>query len=369
MESDRHGRRRRPPAGEGVDQRLRPLRPQAAWFVTYLVVMALKWLIFTELWHRPLRDGVSAWDAQHYLAIAEHGYPEHLRQPYSILAFFPGTPLVVHALHLLTGSYVLAGFIESSVMGAVACCFAVALVARRYGQAAGARAAVVLAVAPGAFLLGMAYAEPLAIAMCLGALVFLERRRFVLAGGLGFVAGLSSPFAMPLVLAATYLAWSRREIGAALVACAAPLGFLAFQLYALVRTGRFPVWFAAERTFGQGFLLANTIDRFTRSSGVGIPATVALSLLLAAAAFAAMVKVRAPATWWLFAIAVVGVGLFSAGSWVNPRILLDAFPLELAVGVAVRGPAFRLLVVLSFVAMMAALGAYVVFWPNIVAQP
>jgi len=341
----------------------------ARWFVPYIAILCGKWLIFTRLWDRPLSYGVSAWDAQHYLAIAEHGYPGSVQQPYSLLAFFPGTPLLVRALHLLTGGYITAGFLESSFMGALACLFAFELVSRRYGHDSGVRAAIVLAVAPGAFLYGMAYAEPLAIAMCLGTFLCLECRRYALGGVLGFVAGLSSPFTMPLVLVAAYVAWRRRTVGAAAVACAPPAGFLAFQLYGFVRTGRFPVWFAAERTFGQGFALANTIDRFTQSSGVGIPITVGASLVLAVGAFYAMGKVRAPLAWWLFAVPVVGVGLFSAGSWMNPRILLNAFPLELAAGVAAKGVAFRMLVALSFLAMMLALGAYVVFWPNSVAQP
>jgi hypothetical protein len=346
-----------------------PPAVHARWLGVYAAALGAKWVIFTQVWNQSLATGVDAWDGQHYLDIARAGYPGYVAHSYSLLAFFPGTPLLIRALQPITGSYVVAGFVESCVAGALVCLFGFQLVSARYGPDAALRAAVLLAVAPGGFLYGMGYAEPAAVALSLATLVCLDRRRYRLGVASAVAAGLCSPFSMPLVAAAAWVALRRRSAPAAAVAAGAPAGFLAFQLYAWARTGRFPVWFAAQRSFGQGFQVANTVERFTQSSAIGIPVTVGVCLVLVAVAIACLARIAAPATWWLVALPVVGVGLFSGGSWLDPRLLLDAFPLELAVGVAARGATFKVLAVASFVAMVAALAAYVVFWPDIVAQP
>jgi hypothetical protein len=66
---------------------------------------------------------------------------------------------------------------------------------------------------------------------------------------------------------------------------------------------------------------------------------------------------------------VVAFSLFGRGAWLNPRYLLNAFPLTLATAIKLRGRAFTLAVVLSLIAMQLALVAYLVLWPDQIAQP
>ena len=73
--------------------------------------------------------------------------------------------------------------------------------------------------------------------------------------------------------------------------------------------------------------------------------------------------------WWLIAVPPLLIGLFSTGLWLNPRLLLNAFPLTMAAGVRVRRRAFMVLWLLSLAAMQLALVAYLVKWGNIVGQP
>lgn len=73
--------------------------------------------------------------------------------------------------------------------------------------------------------------------------------------------------------------------------------------------------------------------------------------------------------WWLYSVPVICFGLFSKGSWINPRILLNAFPLTLTVATRVCKGWFAGLLVASLAAMELALVAYLVLWSNVVAQP
>ena len=63
------------------------------------------------------------WDWDRYLTIAEYGYTSGKGPAYDsdIVAFFPGYPLVLRAVHLVVRNWVASGLLISLVAGAVAC--------------------------------------------------------------------------------------------------------------------------------------------------------------------------------------------------------------------------------------------------------
>jgi hypothetical protein len=151
------------------------------------------------------------WDWDRYLTIAEYGYTSGKGPAYDsdIVAFFPGYPLVLRAVHLVVRDWVASGLLISLVAGAVACVALARLTefewrARRaHGDEHGkgdesaggdsGRAAVtavlLLVCAPAAVFLAAGYTESLFLALGIPAWLAARRRRWVLAGVLTALAG------------------------------------------------------------------------------------------------------------------------------------------------------------------------------------
>jgi hypothetical protein len=334
----------------------------------YAFVVTASWLVCGLVW-QPVLQAATAWDAHHYLAIAVDGYPTAITTTFSNLAFFPGMPLAIRLIQTLGFGWPLSGFIVSIVSGAILCVCSGLLVSRYYGDSAGVRAAALLAVSPAAFLFGIAYADPLAIACVAGALLALDSRQWVLAGAIGAIATATSPLALSVILVGLWVAI--RQGGRAWIAVATmPLGVALFIAYLWAHTGSPTIWLQAQKHgWGQGFDLLNTWQRLHASTAIGIPITVASCLFLGGLGIYAMKRAHVPVAWWLVTIPVLLAGLFDQGSWLNPRFLLNAFPLSLAVAVNVRGRWFMVLLIFSLIALQFALVAYIVLWFNITAQP
>lgn len=333
----------------------------------YAGVMAISWLIFSRRFE-PVATATAAWDGQHFLAIAEHGYPSSLARGYSNLAFLPGMPVAIRLVHKVGLSYADSGFTVSLLAGAVfvACC--AILVARRYGDAAGVRTAALLAVSPGAFLFGLSYSDPLGLCFVAGALLAIDSQRWTSAGILGALATATSPICMPVVLVGF---WAARCAGRrAWPAVLMPAGFCLFLVYLWIHASSPATWFLAQdRGWGQGVNVLNVWDRLSESAGIGIPVTVSICLLLAAVGSYAMTQAVVPVAWWIYTAPILAFSIFGRGAWLNPRYLLNAFPLTLAAAVKLRGRSFIVVAMCSLCAMQLAIVAYLVLWPNQVAQP
>ena len=124
------------------------------------------------------------WDATLFVKVARFGYggyPEHYSDP-GLVAFFPGEPLLLRAVHVVVPSWVAAGLLISLVAGAVACVALARLAALDDGAQASDRAVVYLVLSPFAVFLAAGYSEALFLAFALSAWVCARRRRWVLAG-------------------------------------------------------------------------------------------------------------------------------------------------------------------------------------------
>jgi len=138
-----------------------------------------------NLWQR--------WDWDRYLTIAEYGYTSGKGPAYDsdIVAFFPGYPMVLRAVHLVVRDWVVSGLLISLVAGAVACIALARLTEfewrARFGGGENSSRAVVTAVlvlvcTPAAVFLAAGYTESLFLALGIPAWLAARRRQWVIAG-------------------------------------------------------------------------------------------------------------------------------------------------------------------------------------------
>ncbi|GAA0613361.1 hypothetical protein GCM10009547_14070 [Sporichthya brevicatena] len=146
----------------------------------------------------------SAWDAPHYLRLAEVGYrPEGSGGDDPLfIVFFPGYPAAVAVVHVVVRDLVLAG-LTVSFAAAVAACYLLHRVTFDYaGRAAADRAVLLLLASPTAFFLFAPYTESLFLVGALGAAHALRSGRWPLAAAAGALAtgtrvvGVAVPAAM-----------------------------------------------------------------------------------------------------------------------------------------------------------------------------
>jgi hypothetical protein len=194
-----------PEAGPWWRPRRADLLALAVWAGSRVVMLAISlgalasqhgtsWL---GLWQR--------WDWDRYLTIAQYGYTSGKGPAYDsdIVAFFPGYPLVLRAVHFVVRNWVVSGLLISLVAGAVACIALSRLAAFEWrarrpqgddrdasdGSGRAALIAVLLLVcAPAAIFLAAGYTESLFLALAIPAWLAARRRHWVLAGVLTALA-------------------------------------------------------------------------------------------------------------------------------------------------------------------------------------
>ena len=244
-------RDRGPRSRRGASEASRILAAYAATRVLLLAglaatVFANRWAVggAAPTWSDTL-DGtwgaLTAWDARWMTDIAENGYfgigdvdgePGHWRS----LAFFPLVPYLIRAVSFVTflpGNA--AGMVLSLVAG-VFVAFGAAALARRMGMDSRERviASVLATTAPMAVVMLMPYTEAVFLTLAAWGLVAIIDRRWVAAGALILVAGLARTTALGLfiVLALAVLAHDRRNPRAWAAAAVAPLGWVAYLVWA-----------------------------------------------------------------------------------------------------------------------------------------
>ncbi|MYT04853.1 MULTISPECIES: mannosyltransferase family protein [Streptomyces] len=146
------------------------------------------------------------WDALWYTRVAELGYGYEVRLPngdvHSNLAFFPLLPWLERLLHATTPlSYADAGFVVALLASLTAAWGVFAVTDHVYGRRAGVCAVLVWAVLPVGIVQSMAYSESLFTALAAWSLYAVLTGRWVTAGLLASLAGLTRPVGLAVVAA------------------------------------------------------------------------------------------------------------------------------------------------------------------------
>jgi hypothetical protein len=319
-------------------------------------------------------DTVFRWDASWYLSVADHGYPHHIPTgvtgdaAQSSVAFFPGYPLTIRGLASVSGLSMRQSAVAVSFLAGAAAALAVWLLVRHLvdGEVAD-RATALFCFFPGAYVLSMAYAEGLMVALAAGCLLALVSGRWLVAGTLAALATATRPSAVALVAACAWEAarglrarkW--RPLAAALLA---PAGGLAFFGFLWARTGDPGAWLTVQQNgwkqridFGR-----TTVDEAWQA--VRDPTDInilvgALSIVFVVVAGYLLLRSGLPAVLSVYTAVLMFMAFASEFNDSRPRLILTAFPLIVALAWRTRGATFSAVLGSSAVlmAVLAVLSA------------
>ncbi|MEU0135429.1 hypothetical protein ABZ172_15595 [Streptomyces sp. NPDC006296] len=328
------------------------------------------------------------WDSVWYQRIAEHGYGYTVTLPdggvHSDLAFFPLLPALERGLATVTPLTLQgAGLTVAWLAGLLAAGGIFAVGAHLYGPRTGIVLAALWGAYPTAFVQSMAYTETLFTALAAWSLYAVLRDRWIAAGALCVLAGLTRPSAAALIAALALTAgtvlvraWRaghrrgllRRNARMLLGVSLAPLGWLGYVVFVAVREGHPFAYFDVQAHWG------NSIDggRALAAFVTGLPFPAALGLCAALGLLGGLVllcvRQRQPLPVLVYGIAVVVVSLIGSGYFGSrPRLMMPAFPLLLPPAVALTGlrTTFRTGAVVAALALgSAAYGAWTLLGPG-----
>ncbi|MEU4876141.1 mannosyltransferase family protein [Streptomyces sp. NPDC021608] len=364
------------------------------------------------------------WDSLWYSRVAERGYGYEIRLPngdvHADLAFFPLLPWLERLLHAVAPlSYADAGFVVALVASFAAAWGIFAVADHVYGRRAGVCAVLVWAVLPVGIVQSMAYSESLFTALAAWSLYAVLTGRWVTAGVLASLSGLTRPVGLAVVAAVwaagaasllreravtpeVSIAGTRSTAPAsgahtpvhalrpsadtpagreaialrpgfaprALALLLAPLGAAGYVLWVGHRTGRGPLGYLDVQAgwrngFDGGYAFARFVaDKFTSFpaalAGLGLVVGVALLLWL----YAVCVRQGQPLPLLVYGGVVLALALCASSYFGSkPRLLLPAFPLLLPPAVALsRLRTGRAALVVGCVATASAV--YGAWWLN-----
>ena len=390
-----------------------PLRRAAPALLGYAAVRTLG-LVVLAVWSAA--RGKSAytlltarWDALWYTRVADLGYGYEVRLPngdvHSNLAFFPLLPWLERALHAVSPlSYADGGFVVSLLASLAAAWGIFAVAEHVYGRRAGVCAVLLWAVLPVGIVQSMAYSESLFTALAAWSLYAVLTGRWLTAGTLALLAGLTRPVGLAVVAAvwvAGIVSFASSSTASTAVTpsastaapsfvrdrsaapapgargwrCAlgmliAPLGAAGYVLWVGHRTGKGPLGYLDVQAgwrngFDGGAAFARFVgEKFTSFpsalAGVGLIVGVGLVLWL----YVVGVRQRQPLPLLVYTGVVTALALCASSYFGSkPRLLMPAFPLLLPLALALaRARTSRSAWVVGGVAVASAV--YGAFWLN-----
>ena len=351
-----------------------------AWIVARVLVAAA--LVTAHLSVRSVRphnptalqrvhDGLLGWDAGWYLSIADHGYLAAGRQS---LRFFPLFPLLGRWLGHLPGlgtgdALVLVANAASLLAMAALLVLVEHDLLRRLPLDPGlARRSVwLLALAPSAYSLVLAYADALLLLCAVVVFLGIRTDRWWWAAAAGAAAGASRPVGVLLVVPVAVELWSRRSTlsgsgarvagGAALAAPVVGAG--AYLAWVDHRFGTPWLPFTVQQESGHRGQLAVPFDAMWHDGlaalhGHHLGSALHIPWILVCAALVVVAWRRLPRSYALFAAAVLVVSLTSTNLDSFERYALGAFPLVIAASTCTSRRPVEVVVLVASGAAMAA---------------
>jgi hypothetical protein len=336
------------------------------------------------------------WDALWYTRVAELGYGYEVRlangDVHSNLAFFPLLPWLERLVAAVSPlSYADGGFLVSLVASLAAAWGIFAVADHVYGRRAGVCAVLLWAVLPVGIVQSMAYSESLFTALAAWSLYAVLTGRWVTAGTLALLAGLTRPVGVAVV-AAVWVAGiaafarerragpsaqergdtdgpgprARRALGMLL----APLGTAGYVLWVGHHTGKGPLGYLdVQAGWRNGFDGGYAFARFVAEKFTSFPSALAGAGLIVGVAsvvwlYVVGVRQRQPLPLLVYTGVVTALALCASSYFGSkPRLLMPAFPLLLPLALALARPHLRRsALVLGPVAVASAV--YGAFWLN-----
>ncbi|HEY8216829.1 MAG TPA: mannosyltransferase family protein [Acidimicrobiia bacterium] len=316
--------------------------------VVVIVALAMARFLEDELARRSrpaqLAQGLFAWDAAWYRAIAEHGYGFNVQET---VRFFPLVPLLSR---VLGWAFLDHPDVALVVIANVAALIFAALLHRltevETGDAqAAARAAWFGVLLPPAVALVLGYAESTAMALGVGVFLAIRSRRWVVAAVLGLLAGACRPVGVLLVVPLIVEAWTgwravaTRERVERVLAVVAPLvGMALYLLYVGIEFGDAfkPFSIQNRSTLRGGFedpfsRLARAFDDMIGGDRFGSGFHVLWALVFLA--LLVVVIRRLPRSYALYCTVTLVLGLSASNLDSFERYGLSTFPFVMALAI------------------------------------
>ncbi len=319
------------------------------WLASKVAVLTLAWAaswIMYPARHSRAPLGWQEWDANLFRQIAQYGYfgPAGTPNKHQV-AFFPGYPLVLRAVHLLIPSWVAAELTIATVASFFAV-LALVRLAEDYQAGSGGRAALFFLAAPAAVFLSVGYSEALFLAFAIPSWRAARRESWTAASLLGAAAcairanGLF--FMAGIVLMAIRSPSGRRpSVFARLMIPAVPIA--AYELYLRYTTGDWLAWLHAEAAgWGRSFRnpLATFQTTWAAAFGGQQHAPIAFMFELELASVAVLVLLTAmllrKRQWPEAIYSLLTLAAMATGTWYEsvPRAVLLLWPLWCMLGAA-----------------------------------
>ncbi len=261
-----------------------------------------------------------------------------------------------------------AGLLISLISGGIATVLIGQLAEEWWGEAPARRAILFWCFFPGTVVFSMVYTEGLQLALIAGAMILLQRKRWVSAGllcGLSTAIAPVSLAAVPMCAAAAWCeirehGWQDRKARRSLIAVIlSPLGAIGFGIFLWFWTGspladysaQHVAWSESTTPFAIPEVLGSFIHQLF-ISGVGNHGPGGIDLNGVAALLGTVFlfwglkllwehRQRVPLTAWVWTICVAVLALTSAKTPPNPRLLILMFPVVMAVGAVLTERGYR----------------------------
>ena len=304
------------------------LLPVAIASASRIFSIALVWLANASS-HPSHPNPFVAWDGRWYLSIAAAGYhaaphvPDAVNSQYDF-AFFPLWPIVIRISTLGAFDPAVISVLLANLLFVVAAVLIWKLLAERFRPVLASQAIGLLAFSPPAFVLSMAYSEPLFLVLAAG--YFLSRahpaRRAVLAA-LAMATRIAGAAIVASALVEAFLVRGRERRSAVLAVVVGATAFAAWCLYIALLTHDPLGFLHGSPSFNSSTGLVQIV-RTIRLHDPRHLAALAFVLVVLAGALLVFRRDRELGT---YAVVALALSLLPGGViWSMPRYCLVAFP-------------------------------------------
>jgi hypothetical protein len=181
-------------------------------------------------------------DTLWYIRISRHGYDDPMAT-----VFYPLYPMLIRALSLITHSELAAALFLSTAGSFFLCWGALRLFELDYSPAVAFRSLLLWVAWPASFAFFAGYPDSLLLALTIWAIYFAGFGRWLPAGTLGLLAGLTKAVGCLTVLPLLWIMWKRRDRRGVIPAGLCVTGVACFQAWLAIR--HFPSAAQVYRTY------------------------------------------------------------------------------------------------------------------------
>ncbi len=276
------------------------------------------------------------WDATWFQGIVNDGYQYHGPDQLANIAFFPIFPLATRAVSWpLYDNTVLAGWAVSLIALIGAGYFLRKLVLEFHPKAVADETLLLLLTFPAATFFWAPYTETTLLFFAIASMYYARRGEFWKAGLLGFVAALSRPPGMliviPLVIEYCLRYWNRPLFRRELFALALPpLGLASYFAFLWASFGDPMAYFKVQSAWGRGFVL-NAEHFWTGSPAAAANLGMDITYLVIGVALSILVLWRVRLSYGVYCLAAIFLPVMTGTLMSMNRYVGVLFPIYIAI--------------------------------------